>query len=151
MKAGGKQSETSVDFQRTTWYYIPEGRTLHNHCCEKPKSHSHLFGWAFPAYALFKYGFFISRHLSCKLDACRTTNSLHTSNRRKLLGQSPSSWSKHLRPSVEPEGSLPGSQEPPSSGGIWIQSTHTCPVSWNFMLKLCFHVLLDLSPKWPLT
>jgi hypothetical protein len=45
-KAGGKQSdstlkmeaiycyETSIDFQRTTWHYIPKDRTLHNHCCE---------------------------------------------------------------------------------------------------------------------
>jgi aspartate/tyrosine/aromatic aminotransferase len=28
----------SVGFQRTTWRYIPEARTLHNHCCEKLKS-----------------------------------------------------------------------------------------------------------------
>jgi hypothetical protein len=27
-------SETSVDFQRTTQYYFPEYRTLHNHRCE---------------------------------------------------------------------------------------------------------------------
>jgi hypothetical protein len=27
-------SETSVDFQRTTWRYIPEDRTLHNHRSE---------------------------------------------------------------------------------------------------------------------
>jgi hypothetical protein len=27
-------SETSVDFQRTTWRYMPEYRTLHNHRCE---------------------------------------------------------------------------------------------------------------------
>jgi hypothetical protein len=27
-------SETSVDSQRTTWRYIPEDGTLHNHCCE---------------------------------------------------------------------------------------------------------------------
>jgi hypothetical protein len=27
-------SETSVDFQRTTWLYIPEERTLHNHRSE---------------------------------------------------------------------------------------------------------------------
>lgn len=24
-------SETSVDFQQATWYYIPEDRTVHNH------------------------------------------------------------------------------------------------------------------------
>jgi hypothetical protein len=27
-------TETSVDFQRTTWHCIPEDRTLHNHRCE---------------------------------------------------------------------------------------------------------------------
>jgi hypothetical protein len=27
-------SETSVDIQRTTWRYIPEDSTLHNHRCE---------------------------------------------------------------------------------------------------------------------
>jgi hypothetical protein len=32
-------SETSVDFQRTTRRYIPEGSTLHNHRCENLKSH----------------------------------------------------------------------------------------------------------------
>jgi hypothetical protein len=32
-------SETSVDFQRTTQRYIPEDRTVHNHCCEKLKSY----------------------------------------------------------------------------------------------------------------
>jgi hypothetical protein len=31
--------ETSVDFQRTTRRYIPEGRTLHNHRCENLKSY----------------------------------------------------------------------------------------------------------------
>jgi hypothetical protein len=31
-------SETSVDSQRTTWRYIPEDRTLHNHRCENLKS-----------------------------------------------------------------------------------------------------------------
>jgi hypothetical protein len=31
-------SETPVDFQRTTWRYIPEDRTLHNHRCENLKS-----------------------------------------------------------------------------------------------------------------
>jgi hypothetical protein len=30
--------KTSVDFQRATRRYIPEDRTLHNHCCEKLKS-----------------------------------------------------------------------------------------------------------------
>jgi hypothetical protein len=27
-------SEKSVDFQRTTWHYITENKTLPNHCCE---------------------------------------------------------------------------------------------------------------------
>jgi hypothetical protein len=27
-------SGTSVDFQQTTWRYIPEDRNLHNHCCQ---------------------------------------------------------------------------------------------------------------------
>jgi hypothetical protein len=29
--------ETSVDFQQTTWHYIPEDRTLHKHRCENVK------------------------------------------------------------------------------------------------------------------
>jgi hypothetical protein len=33
------QAETSVDFQRTTWRYIPEDSTLHNHHCENLKSY----------------------------------------------------------------------------------------------------------------
>jgi hypothetical protein len=32
-------SETSVDFQRTTWRYIPEDRTFRKHCCEKLKAY----------------------------------------------------------------------------------------------------------------
>jgi hypothetical protein len=32
-------SETSVDFQRTTWSYFPEDRSLHNHRREKLKSY----------------------------------------------------------------------------------------------------------------
>jgi hypothetical protein len=32
-------SEMSVDFQQTTWRYIPEDSTLHNHCCENLKSY----------------------------------------------------------------------------------------------------------------
>jgi hypothetical protein len=31
-----------LDFKRTTWR-IPEDRTLHNHCCENLKSHTHGF------------------------------------------------------------------------------------------------------------
>jgi hypothetical protein len=32
-------SKTSVDFQQTTWRYIPEASTLHNHRCENLKSY----------------------------------------------------------------------------------------------------------------
>jgi hypothetical protein len=32
-------SETLVDTQRTTWRYIPEDGTLHNHRCEHLKSY----------------------------------------------------------------------------------------------------------------
>jgi hypothetical protein len=32
---------TSVDFQRTTWRYIPEDRTLHNHRCENLSSYKY--------------------------------------------------------------------------------------------------------------
>jgi hypothetical protein len=39
-------SETSVDFQRTTWHYsyIPEDRNLHNHRCEDLKSYILISG-----------------------------------------------------------------------------------------------------------
>jgi hypothetical protein len=33
-------SEISADFQWTTWHYIPEDRTFHNHHCENPKSYA---------------------------------------------------------------------------------------------------------------
>jgi hypothetical protein len=33
---GGHMSDS---FERTTRHYIPEGRTLHNHCCENLKFH----------------------------------------------------------------------------------------------------------------
>jgi hypothetical protein len=33
-------SKTSVDFQQTTWRYIPENRALHNHHCENLKSYT---------------------------------------------------------------------------------------------------------------
>jgi hypothetical protein len=32
-------SETSADFQRTTWFYIPEDGTHHNHRCENLRSY----------------------------------------------------------------------------------------------------------------
>jgi hypothetical protein len=32
-------SEMSVDFQQTTWHYIPEDSTLHNDCCENFRFH----------------------------------------------------------------------------------------------------------------
>jgi hypothetical protein len=34
-----RSSETSVDTQQTTWRYIPEDGTLHNHHCEYLKSY----------------------------------------------------------------------------------------------------------------
>jgi hypothetical protein len=33
-------SETSVNFRPTTWRYILEDSTLHNHCCEDLKSYT---------------------------------------------------------------------------------------------------------------
>jgi hypothetical protein len=33
-------SEMSVDFQRATWHYTPEDRTLHNHCSENLESYT---------------------------------------------------------------------------------------------------------------
>lgn len=32
-------SEKSVGFQRTTLYYVPDNRALHDHCCENLKSY----------------------------------------------------------------------------------------------------------------
>jgi hypothetical protein len=32
-------SETSVEFKRTTWRYIPEDTALHSYCCENLKSY----------------------------------------------------------------------------------------------------------------
>jgi hypothetical protein len=32
-------AETSVDYHRSTWHYIPEDRTLRSHRCESLKSH----------------------------------------------------------------------------------------------------------------
>jgi hypothetical protein len=34
-------SKMSVDFEWTTQRYIPEDRTLHNHCCENLKSYNY--------------------------------------------------------------------------------------------------------------
>jgi hypothetical protein len=39
-------SETSVDFQRTTRRYIPEGNTPHNDRCENPKSYKYFVIYA---------------------------------------------------------------------------------------------------------
>jgi hypothetical protein len=36
-------SETSDDFQWTTWHYIPEDKTLHNHCCKNLRSYKVTF------------------------------------------------------------------------------------------------------------
>jgi hypothetical protein len=38
-------SETSADFQWTSWRYIPEDRTIHNYRCETLKSYSSVFVW----------------------------------------------------------------------------------------------------------
>jgi hypothetical protein len=35
-------SETSVDFQQTTWSYIPQDTSLPNHSCENPNSYKKL-------------------------------------------------------------------------------------------------------------
>jgi hypothetical protein len=32
--------ETSIEFQRTAWHYIPENKILHNHLSESPKSYT---------------------------------------------------------------------------------------------------------------
>jgi hypothetical protein len=37
-----RSSETSVNFHRTTWRYIPEGRSLHNYRCENLKFNSYI-------------------------------------------------------------------------------------------------------------
>jgi hypothetical protein len=37
--------EMSVDFQRTTWHYVSEHRTLHNHHCENLKSYKDTKVW----------------------------------------------------------------------------------------------------------
>jgi hypothetical protein len=60
-EAGSKQSlfivsedggdifhEMSVEFQQTTWRYIPENRTLHNHRCENLKSYDHFSAYNLP-------------------------------------------------------------------------------------------------------
>jgi hypothetical protein len=39
---GGEEKisfETTLSFQQTTWRYIPEDKTLHNHRCENLKSY----------------------------------------------------------------------------------------------------------------
>jgi hypothetical protein len=38
-------SRILADFQRTTQHYIPEDRTLHNHCCENLKSYVEDWCW----------------------------------------------------------------------------------------------------------
>jgi hypothetical protein len=40
-------SETSVDFRRTTWRYIPQDNTLHNHRRENIKSYIIISGFNF--------------------------------------------------------------------------------------------------------
>jgi hypothetical protein len=38
-------SETSLDFQKTTWLYIPQDITLHNHCFENSKFYKITFDY----------------------------------------------------------------------------------------------------------
>jgi hypothetical protein len=49
----GRSSETSVNFQRATWRYIPEDSTLHNHLCEKLKSYYCNARWKFGGNSYF--------------------------------------------------------------------------------------------------
>jgi hypothetical protein len=39
LEANSQPSETLVDFRHTTRCYIPDDRTLYNHCCEYLKSY----------------------------------------------------------------------------------------------------------------
>jgi hypothetical protein len=44
LKMDASRSSTSlVDFQQTAWCYIPEGRTIHNHCCKTSNSYAFLY------------------------------------------------------------------------------------------------------------
>jgi hypothetical protein len=45
--------ETLVDFQRTTWYYIPEDSTLHNHRYENLKSYVAYYHISFEDETMF--------------------------------------------------------------------------------------------------
>jgi hypothetical protein len=45
-------SKTVVDFQRTTWHYIPEDSNLHNHLCENLKFYKSLSVWKQSIYFL---------------------------------------------------------------------------------------------------
>jgi hypothetical protein len=38
-----RESRQAVDFQWTTWHFIPEDGTLHNHCCENLESYMRNF------------------------------------------------------------------------------------------------------------
>jgi hypothetical protein len=50
-------SETSVDFYRTTWHYIPEVRTPHSHRCENLKSYRIKIDKPFVGYVLLQCSF----------------------------------------------------------------------------------------------
>jgi hypothetical protein len=53
-------SETSVDFQWTTWRYIPKGRALHNHHCENLKSYIYVFFGGSLYFSLYSQMFWFS-------------------------------------------------------------------------------------------
>jgi hypothetical protein len=66
-------SKTSVDFRRTTWCYIPEDRTLHNHCCENLKSCIGMkssFFWHIMSYSPLK----VNGHLGGAYSSCLQFN-----------------------------------------------------------------------------
>jgi hypothetical protein len=47
-------SETSVDSQRTTQRYVPEGSALHNHRCENLKSYKLIVSLVFCIYLRYR-------------------------------------------------------------------------------------------------
>jgi hypothetical protein len=106
MKAGGKQSsaltlvsclahsstlkmeetcssETSADFQRTTWHYISADRTLHNHCCEnlKPTLPNKIGNKADHKYTAVEHvNHTRGKYQQCKHETIRTNNLHEPSN-----------------------------------------------------------------------
>jgi hypothetical protein len=63
-------SKTSVDFQWTTWHYIPEDSTLHNHCCKNLKSYNLITSSIY--FGLLKFPYCMCRR--CHLDAFSLIN-----------------------------------------------------------------------------